>query len=74
MKNNHWFVTNETNIRINTAKTLVPVLKIVGFQLCKTDKFAGEYGVILLSSDQSLMHVPTEFQFMNERFILKRQR
>lgn len=69
MKNYHWIVTNETN----TAKTLVPILEIVGFELCKIDKSADEYGLILLSSDQCLMHVPTEFQFMNERVILKSQ-
>jgi len=46
----------------------VLILKIVGFELCKTDKFADEYGLILLSSNHSLMHVPTEFQFMKDSY------
>lgn len=46
---------------------------MVAFELCQMSKFADDYDQILISSDQTLIHVPTEFQFMSERFILKSQ-
>lgn len=30
-------------MEVNTPKTLVPILKTVGFELCKVHKFADEY-------------------------------
>lgn len=61
-------MANETNLEIH-PKTLLPILKMAVFELCQIAKFAEEYNQILLRRDQTL--IPTEFQFMSERFVLK---
>lgn len=61
-------MANETNSETQ-PKTLLLILKMVAFELCQNAKFAEEYDQILLSCDQTLIHVPTEFQFVSERFL-----